>query len=667
MPRSDDAAARAAARARAAMGSTIEEIAAQADDERHNLEVLRGMTEPIVEPLVNLYVDAFDPLSPERAREIERALQDGARLVSLSPEAQMIVGLDVGSPDGDHTVIARQEEDGSITIVESRTIGGGSEVPRRTNAEALAEAHEQQISLIPEVRPEGQLRRVLVANITGGVEPPADLVGSIRAYGVFQPVALVAVDDAVPITRRQYVIAEGRRRVEGVRRVGYETIPAICYPAGTPRHVAAAMALAGNVIRRSNPIGEFESIREMVQAGASEEQIARELRIPIGTIRSRMRLANLTDGIMTFVQDGRIAVTLAERIARLPTLRQNQLRELLVMRIADAPDEEARARVRLTAEDVREVQYARQQEAVNAMPAEMFSTPFVGPGNVPGAPFEVVAPSALARSMTSELLEAAARDGSLPERAIPMDWNTALYVRPPHGVTTQIAVEQDANGSLRWWLSRRPAAIIAHPSDSAAGFVSLVGAGPFNGDYDSVSTTGRLRQKLDQARTALMNVASAPAAPIPMAELERTAELEAQVASLRTTIETQRQALFELRNGVQSAAQGSESWATMLTALREAQRVMPVGPNGESDTMFFAIEDVIATVVPLASSEATLEVLTAQDAAVVGERGHEAVTPVVILNERVDVAAAAAAITSQEAVLARSVLPAATVRRRRAR
>lgn len=219
---------------------------------------------------------------------------------------------------------------------------------------------DAQTSFLPETPPTAVLRNVELRHIQAHrEEPSADFVENVRRLGILQPVALI---QAVP-AGGGYRIVEGRRRIGAMRQLGRETIPAYVFEHGTTVAHAAAMTLSANMQRRANPVREFAAIRAMVGRGLTEQQIASELRIPLQTVRARMRLANLGSALMTLFQNGVLAPSVAERAARLDGERQASL----YLRYQQNG--------RITAADVREVTQVRDREAVEEMPEDLFRTP----------------------------------------------------------------------------------------------------------------------------------------------------------------------------------------------------------------------------------------------------------------------------------------------------
>lgn len=185
-----------------------------------------------------------------------------------------------------------------------------------------------QIQLFPERRLASVPSFVLIDAVEESDAVPSDeLVDSVARFGILQPVALIE-RGRTPAARAfasAYMIADGRRRVAAARRNNFQSIPALIFPPETPRHVAAAIAVTANLQRASNPINELEEIEVMVREGASFEEIASQLRIPLRTIYRRMRLASLIDELRAALRDGLLSTNAAEAATRLSVQDQQRV------------------------------------------------------------------------------------------------------------------------------------------------------------------------------------------------------------------------------------------------------------------------------------------------------------------------------------------------------
>lgn len=213
----------------------------------------------------------------------------------------------------------------------------------------------EQYQILPEERYRPHLEEIFLDTIAGEtLMPEASFIESVRALGVIQPIAVIKAGTG-------YRLVAGRRRLTAMKEVteqgewGRTTIPALVFPSDTPISVASAMALSENVQRRANPLTDLESIEALVQGGASLEGISRQLHLPLGTIRSRMRLGSLVPELREGLRNGQMAASTAERAARLDTMRQLRLAVIMV------------SEGRLTAGAVTESLRAGQAEQLDAI------------------------------------------------------------------------------------------------------------------------------------------------------------------------------------------------------------------------------------------------------------------------------------------------------------
>jgi ParB-like chromosome segregation protein Spo0J len=226
----------------------------------------------------------------------------------------------------------------------------------------MPSSREGQFTILPEEQYQPTLERIPLSSIDGdSLEPSDRFVESIRALGLIQPIAVVMQP------RNRFRLIAGRRRVGALRQLAMERdtegdpeVPALVFPRGTPRHVASAMSISENVQRSANPLTDLVAIEEMVRAGASEQDIADQLHLPIGTIRSRMRLAALSPTLRAGLESGQIAPGVAERIARLDATRMQAMERVLS------------EHGRITSSDVSDALRVQAGAVINEMPDSLF-------------------------------------------------------------------------------------------------------------------------------------------------------------------------------------------------------------------------------------------------------------------------------------------------------
>jgi ParB/RepB/Spo0J family partition protein len=242
-------------------------------------------------------------------------------------------------------------------------------------AEREAALDAAQVNFLPAQRPVGRLTRVRADLIDVPESTPAadsDMVESIRALGVIQPVAIRVYPVGAPGYPNRCEIIAGRRRVLAAREAGVTMIPVIVYEADVPAHVIAAMTLTENYMRRANPLAELEAIERLVAEGASEADIAEQIGISRQTLTARMRLGRLIPELRDLLANQMMGAAVADLAARLDVRRQRDLYRLWTVRNeTNSPG----VRARITANDVRSMREAVRQEVTASLPDSMFSTP----------------------------------------------------------------------------------------------------------------------------------------------------------------------------------------------------------------------------------------------------------------------------------------------------
>ena len=192
----------------------------------------------------------------------------------------------------------------------------------------MREFSNSQISLLPEERIQSQSARVELVNIDfeylTNLSPA--FLQSVEDHGILQSVALIRRgENELDVSNKPFYVAAGRRRLTAASMVGIEVVPALVFPPGTPIQLVHAISLIENTQRGANPVSEFEAIRSLVLAGATEQDICVQLAIPASLVRRRLQLGNLLGHLFSALRDGRMAVTTAERISRLPGNYQRPL------------------------------------------------------------------------------------------------------------------------------------------------------------------------------------------------------------------------------------------------------------------------------------------------------------------------------------------------------
>lgn len=207
----------------------------------------------------------------------------------------------------------------------------------------------EQLALVPP--PEKTAATVFVNQIEGAEEtiPPASLIGSMAKDGQITPIIVVCNgrSDNLP-----YTVVAGRRRVAAARHLGWEEIDAVIYDEGDIN--PAEIGLIENAMRSPNPMSEWSMIARLESEGLTDTEITQRTGMASATIQKRRQLGALTSGAAKAVLDGRVAVGVAEDMAKLPA-------DLQLAVLADHPEG------RITAKDVRAARETQQQAAWGVM------------------------------------------------------------------------------------------------------------------------------------------------------------------------------------------------------------------------------------------------------------------------------------------------------------
>lgn len=118
----------------------------------------------------------------------------------------------------------------------------------------------------------------------------------------------------------------GLRRVLAAQKEGLKTIPATTFPAGTPRAVFASFVVVENMSRTPNPASEAENLQVMMQAyDWQPKDVTKNLGIPSSRVKRRVRLLDLIPEFFQLLKEGRISLSLAEELVKLPRAKQEEL------------------------------------------------------------------------------------------------------------------------------------------------------------------------------------------------------------------------------------------------------------------------------------------------------------------------------------------------------
>ncbi|MGA2928538.1 MAG: hypothetical protein ABSG43_21610 [Solirubrobacteraceae bacterium] len=229
-----------------------------------------------------------------------------------------------------------------------------------------------QLEMLPARTPDVQYRLVRLDDLAGyqDARPAAGLVELIARVGrVLAPVLVVAQADG------RWRLVDGRRRAKAVALLEGEgrwpspaTLPAliITTPDSPSAEVRRGLTLALHASRSPSPASELAAIEAILaRAAAADEQatvkrIAAQTAMPIQTVRRRLRLRALSPELRAALDRGELAVSVAERAARLTAEQQATLQQTLA------------AGERITLNSVRGIARRRATGAAAALPDDVF-------------------------------------------------------------------------------------------------------------------------------------------------------------------------------------------------------------------------------------------------------------------------------------------------------
>jgi ParB family chromosome partitioning protein len=153
-------------------------------------------------------------------------------------------------------------------------------------------------------------------------ESLADLVDSIRAQGVVQPIVVRPID--VPDERgvQRYEIIAGERRWRAAQQAGLRDIPAVIRR--VPDEAAIAMALIENIQRENlNPLEEARALERLIsEFGLTHQQAAEAVGRSRAAVSNLLRLLELPEEVSERLAKRELEMGHARALLGLPHRRQ---------------------------------------------------------------------------------------------------------------------------------------------------------------------------------------------------------------------------------------------------------------------------------------------------------------------------------------------------------
>src|SRR5438093_405305 len=170
-------------------------------------------------------------------------------------------------------------------------------------------------------------------------ETLAALAGSIRRYGVLQPLVVRAAG-------ARYELIAGERRLRAAQRAGLERVPVVLREASPERRFE--LALIENLQREDlSPLEEAEAYRRLIdEFGLTQEEIAMRVGKSRPAIANALRLLGLPDSVKAQVESGELSAGHARAVLSVaPAEQASFAREIAVAGVSKR-EAESRAAAR---------------------------------------------------------------------------------------------------------------------------------------------------------------------------------------------------------------------------------------------------------------------------------------------------------------------------------
>jgi ParB/RepB/Spo0J family partition protein len=265
-----------------------------------------------------------------------------------------------------------------------------------------------------------------------------ELTGSIREFGVLQPL-VVREEGTLEDGRQRYVIIAGGRRYMAAQRAGLAAVPVVVRGAEPQR--ARVLQLIENLQRQDlSPLDEARAYQELMDLeGLSPPALAARLHISAQHVRDRLRV--LADQVLAdAVARGQISATAARDIMQLPDEEVEAFRKRVRGGERLQTNDVASARARLIAAGIINPRRKAPRPLVSSVGPKLATDPPLQTSAHEASPMSLISTSAV--SDAEPLWQ-----GSLP-RGMPMS-ETAPNALPQLVQTVDVGPEpQDLARSL---------------------------------------------------------------------------------------------------------------------------------------------------------------------------------------------------------------------------
>jgi ParB family chromosome partitioning protein len=172
-----------------------------------------------------------------------------------------------------------------------------------------------------------------------------ELVDSIRAQGVVQPIVVRPIDAPDERGIQRYEIIAGERRWRAAQQAGLRDIPAVVRR--VPDEAAIAMALIENIQREDlNPLEEARALERLIsEFGLTHQQAAEAVGRSRAAVSNLLRLLELPDEVSERLAKRELEMGHARALLGLPARRQQvEVAALVVRKGLSVRDTEALVR-----------------------------------------------------------------------------------------------------------------------------------------------------------------------------------------------------------------------------------------------------------------------------------------------------------------------------------
>lgn len=204
-------------------------------------------------------------------------------------------------------------------------------------------------------------------------EPGTVLLKSVKRIGVLHTVVVFPVKDQ----EGKFWVHDGGRRCKAAKAAKRKEVPIrVIDPSEVVNNdgqrldeevVGDLVTLVSNNHRSNNAVEELFAIERLLKKVGSLETVAKQIFIPLGTLRRRLRLTRLVPLMREAFNQGQLAVGNAERVASLPASMQQKL--------FDEHFDEESGKLKITAANVKKVRQVQVEEIAAELPDSMFEGP----------------------------------------------------------------------------------------------------------------------------------------------------------------------------------------------------------------------------------------------------------------------------------------------------